>query len=199
MSMQRRFEKMEPLRQRLDWRERKRRTSSPRYYNYHSTVHGWPSCSVEPSVSLLSVRFTHAPWSSVPGHRSRAEREEEREVAHGPMPDGTSPPHQSASPGPDRSCEGQSSIMVPASAQRSARRYLRGKPSRLRGDLETGESRAQRSAGAQTGWRGLLYSILASGRVEERGMVPVPYEERKSTRYFNVFSIWFCMNFNILA
>lgn len=44
-----------------------------------------------------------------------------------------------------------------------------------------------------------LHRILSYGRVEERGAVPVPFEERVSTRYFNVFTIWFSMNVNILA
>ncbi|KAJ9144533.1 Purine-cytosine permease fcyB 4 [Pleurostoma richardsiae] len=44
-----------------------------------------------------------------------------------------------------------------------------------------------------------LYRLLAAGQIEERGVVPVPFEERTSTRYWNAFSIWFCMNVNILA
>jgi len=44
-----------------------------------------------------------------------------------------------------------------------------------------------------------LYRFLAKGRVEGRGIVPVPEEERTSTRYFNVFTIWLSVNTNILA
>lgn len=45
----------------------------------------------------------------------------------------------------------------------------------------------------------LFYQFLAKGRVEGRGIVPVPVEERTSTRYFNVFTIWLSVNTNILA
>ncbi|KAI0203229.1 permease for cytosine/purines, uracil, thiamine, allantoin-domain-containing protein [Astrocystis sublimbata] len=40
---------------------------------------------------------------------------------------------------------------------------------------------------------------LSSGSVELQGVKPIPIEERTSTRYSNYFSIWFCMNVNILA
>jgi hypothetical protein len=45
----------------------------------------------------------------------------------------------------------------------------------------------------------LLSEVLAKGQVEGHGIVPLPIEDRTSTRYFNVFTIWFSMNTNILA
>lgn len=45
----------------------------------------------------------------------------------------------------------------------------------------------------------LLNEVLARGKVEGHGIVPLPVEDRTSTRYFNVFTIWFSMNTNILA
>lgn len=94
--------------------------------------------------------------------------------------------------------------MVPAPDQECAKGCSPGKQ-RIQEDLEMGDPSWRPTptggghAGPQTGRRGLLYSILTAGRVEVRGVVPVPCEERTSTRYFNAFSIWFCMNFNILA
>lgn len=37
----------------------------------------------------------------------------------------------------------------------------------------------------------------ALGGVELQGFAPIVPEERKETRYFNVFSIWFCMSLNL--
>ena len=45
----------------------------------------------------------------------------------------------------------------------------------------------------------LVHRLLSYGRVEERGVVPVPVKDRTVTRYWKVFSIWFSMNVNILA
>ena len=45
----------------------------------------------------------------------------------------------------------------------------------------------------------LLHEVLAKVKVEGHGIVPLPVEDRVSTRYFNVFTIWFSMNTNILA
>lgn len=42
-------------------------------------------------------------------------------------------------------------------------------------------------------------SVLRKGRVEAKGIHPVPVEERTSTRYWNIFTIWFSMNTNILG
>lgn len=44
-----------------------------------------------------------------------------------------------------------------------------------------------------------LHQLLQMGRVEERGIQPVPVEQRTSTRFFNIFTIWFSIQFNILG
>lgn len=44
----------------------------------------------------------------------------------------------------------------------------------------------------------LLRKVLTAGRVEERGIQPIPLQDRNSTRYFNCFTIWCSMNCNIL-
>ena len=44
----------------------------------------------------------------------------------------------------------------------------------------------------------MLHKALRIGRVEEEGIRPVPLEERTSTRFYNIFTVWFCMNCNIL-
>ncbi|KAI0551443.1 permease for cytosine/purines, uracil, thiamine, allantoin-domain-containing protein [Xylaria curta] len=47
--------------------------------------------------------------------------------------------------------------------------------------------------------KGTVLGYLSAGSVELRGVLPVPLEERTSTRYSTYFSIWFCMNVNVLA
>ncbi|KAF2865604.1 permease for cytosine/purines, uracil, thiamine, allantoin-domain-containing protein [Massariosphaeria phaeospora] len=44
----------------------------------------------------------------------------------------------------------------------------------------------------------LLRTLERRGGVEVRGCEPVPYEERTATNYFDIFSIWFCMQCNPL-
>jgi hypothetical protein len=78
-------------------------------------------------------------------------------------------------------------------------------------DLETGKSTAppvindDKERGAETSATarssnvaGLVHKVLNAGRVEERGIQPLPIEERTSTSYFNTFTIWCSMNANIL-
>lgn len=47
-----------------------------------------------------------------------------------------------------------------------------------------------------------LYDVLTralyASPVEIRGVMPVPLEDRTSTRYSSYFSIWACMNINLL-
>ncbi|RYC59052.1 hypothetical protein CHU98_g7170 [Xylaria longipes] len=50
-----------------------------------------------------------------------------------------------------------------------------------------------------SGLRTTVLKYLSAGSVELRGVLPVPLEERTSTRYSSYFSIWFCMNVNVLA
>ncbi|KAH7117666.1 permease for cytosine/purines, uracil, thiamine, allantoin-domain-containing protein [Dendryphion nanum] len=44
----------------------------------------------------------------------------------------------------------------------------------------------------------LLFRLDAQGTVEMRGSIPVPYEDRIVTQYFNIFSLWFCLSCNPL-
>jgi hypothetical protein len=44
-----------------------------------------------------------------------------------------------------------------------------------------------------------LRKVLTVGRVEERGIQPLPLEERTSTQYYHAFTVWFSINTNILA
>ncbi|KAG9249603.1 permease [Emericellopsis atlantica] len=41
--------------------------------------------------------------------------------------------------------------------------------------------------------------VLRKGRVEAKGIHPVPVEDRTSTRYWNIFTVWCSMNTNILG
>lgn len=47
-------------------------------------------------------------------------------------------------------------------------------------------------------WKKLLYKAATFGRVELRGVQPIPLEERTETRYINIFTLWWCMNTNLL-
>ncbi|KAI1634253.1 NCS1 nucleoside transporter [Biscogniauxia mediterranea] len=44
----------------------------------------------------------------------------------------------------------------------------------------------------------LVRRAITAGPVEERGVLPVPLEERTSTKYSSYFSIWACININLL-
>ncbi|KAI0018937.1 permease for cytosine/purines, uracil, thiamine, allantoin-domain-containing protein [Xylariomycetidae sp. FL0641] len=46
--------------------------------------------------------------------------------------------------------------------------------------------------------RSFLLKLGAAGPVEQRGVLPVPLEQRTSTSYSTYFSIWACMNINLL-
>ncbi|KAI5460344.1 permease for cytosine/purines, uracil, thiamine, allantoin-domain-containing protein [Mariannaea sp. PMI_226] len=45
----------------------------------------------------------------------------------------------------------------------------------------------------------LFHKALRMGRVEEKGIHPIPIEDRTMTRFFNIFTIWFSINANILG
>lgn len=77
----------------------------------------------------------------------------------------------------------------PQPASRDVEKQVLPPDAGMEGQGRTSESSATR----------LINEVLARGRVEGRGIVPLPVEERISTRYFNVFTIWFSMNTNILA
>ena len=44
-----------------------------------------------------------------------------------------------------------------------------------------------------------LERLLSMGRVELKGIEPVPREGRTSRRYWNIFTVWCSMNSNILG
>src|SRR5689334_665488 len=46
---------------------------------------------------------------------------------------------------------------------------------------------------------GILHRLAEFGRVEVRGIAPVPLEERVITKTYNVFTLWWSMNTNILG
>lgn len=47
--------------------------------------------------------------------------------------------------------------------------------------------------------RGFLHEILRFGRVEARGITPVPVKERTVEKTVNIFTLWWSMNTNILG
>jgi hypothetical protein len=49
-----------------------------------------------------------------------------------------------------------------------------------------------------SGWKRIFYKAATFGRVEFRGIQPIPVEERTDTQFSNVFTIWWCMNANLL-
>lgn len=58
------------------------------------------------------------------------------------------------------------------------------------------------SRGSYSKWsqaRVTVENILRKGRVEAKGIHPIPVEERTSTQYWNIFTVWFSMNTNILG
>ncbi|KAI0010740.1 permease for cytosine/purines, uracil, thiamine, allantoin-domain-containing protein [Xylariaceae sp. FL0662B] len=46
--------------------------------------------------------------------------------------------------------------------------------------------------------RELFFKAISAGPVEERGVLPVSLEDRTATNYSSFFSIWICMNINLL-
>lgn len=43
-----------------------------------------------------------------------------------------------------------------------------------------------------------LADAISAGPIEERGVMPVALEDRTATNYSSYFSIWACMNINLL-
>lgn len=52
--------------------------------------------------------------------------------------------------------------------------------------------------GRAGGVMGFLKLLERRGDVEFRGATPVPYEDRKETSYFKIFTLWFCLSCNPL-
>jgi len=55
------------------------------------------------------------------------------------------------------------------------------------------------AAGQRDGFRELLRKAITFGRVEVRGITPIPVKERTVTRTVNIFTLWWSMSTNILA
>ncbi|KIK95841.1 hypothetical protein PAXRUDRAFT_139812 [Paxillus rubicundulus Ve08.2h10] len=56
------------------------------------------------------------------------------------------------------------------------------------------------SVSANAGWLSHPWAAaLLRWGVEERGTVPVSYDERRDTQFYKIFFVWFSMNFNILS
>lgn len=45
----------------------------------------------------------------------------------------------------------------------------------------------------------MFHKALRMGRVEEKGIQPVPVDERQSTSFYQIFTVWFSINTNILG
>lgn len=52
--------------------------------------------------------------------------------------------------------------------------------------------------GEESRYHPWLKALLSWG-VEERGIVPVPYDQRTDKQFYKIFFVWFSMNFNILS
>ncbi|KAI1773828.1 permease for cytosine/purines, uracil, thiamine, allantoin-domain-containing protein [Hypoxylon cercidicola] len=63
-------------------------------------------------------------------------------------------------------------------------------------DIEAAESQDSKLA---TPFQRRLAALLSAGQVEEGGVLPIPLEDRTATNYSTYFSIWACMNINLLA
>ncbi|KAF7555281.1 hypothetical protein G7Z17_g2318 [Cylindrodendrum hubeiense] len=57
---------------------------------------------------------------------------------------------------------------------------------------------SQGEVDAMPAWKRMFYKAASFGRVELRGIQPIPVEERTDTQFANVFTIWWCMNANLL-
>jgi hypothetical protein len=66
------------------------------------------------------------------------------------------------------------------------------------GTLDPGESGPTRDRDNWTSFRGLLHKAAVYGRVEVRGIAPIPVKERTVEKTVNVFTLWWSMSTNIL-
>lgn len=67
------------------------------------------------------------------------------------------------------------------------------------GDERPPGSRPRSSSSSSSSRSSMLHKVLRMGRVEENGIRPLPVEERRNTRFFNIFTVWFSINSNILG
>lgn len=54
-------------------------------------------------------------------------------------------------------------------------------------------------AGRWGGFKDVLRKAITFGRVEVRGITPIPVKERTVEKTINVFTLWWSMNTNILG
>lgn len=57
----------------------------------------------------------------------------------------------------------------------------------------------QSDSDEESGYQLKLRQILHSGQVEQNGIAPIPIEDRTSTRFINIFTVWCSANTNILG
>lgn len=68
-------------------------------------------------------------------------------------------------------------------------------------DTEKNTAAVTTNDGPVAGWtriRDLAHKAIVFGRVELRGVAPIPVEERTVDRTINIFTLWWSMNANIL-
>ncbi|KAJ0346676.1 hypothetical protein COL154_008455 [Colletotrichum chrysophilum] len=65
-------------------------------------------------------------------------------------------------------------------------------------DVETASSIHEAQSEEARGWRAWAQKLMSLGHVEVRGIAPIPVEERTVTRTVNIFTLWWCMNANVL-
>ncbi|KJZ73449.1 hypothetical protein HIM_07243 [Hirsutella minnesotensis 3608] len=74
-----------------------------------------------------------------------------------------------------------------------------GKQPWPRSAVSSDAQRAPSSKSSATTQSGLLRRAMRLGRVEENGVRPLAVAERRNTRFFNIFTVWFSINSNILG
>ncbi|KAI8214297.1 Purine-cytosine permease fcyB [Colletotrichum sp. SAR 10_76] len=65
-------------------------------------------------------------------------------------------------------------------------------------DVETASSIHEAQSEEARGWQAWAQKLVSLGHVEVRGIAPIPVEERTVTRTVNIFTLWWCMNANVL-
>lgn len=75
-------------------------------------------------------------------------------------------------------------------------------PAAARKDAEKGAEHSQAADSRGSEWavsfRRRVAGLISAGPIEERGVMPVSLEDRTATNYNSYFSIWACMNINLL-
>lgn len=66
-------------------------------------------------------------------------------------------------------------------------------------DVDSGLAPSAPAGGRWPRTRDLLSKAAALGRVEVRGITPIPVKERTVDKTLNIFTLWWSMNTNILG